>query len=197
MIFFILLFIGSYLFYYFTGNITLMLGIFLVGLILILWGSELMLTSAYHEVERAKGNIEDGFQKRHDVLVKLIDTIRSDIDKRDTSDKRLIEFAEEKTVTKNGLFGQSKAQSDYERWYQETRQSVIEHISNSNDLNHKGHMMLSQSINDVEENLSAARRFYNNAVKGFNSQRSSFPGNIIARVRSTRSKFIMSLKMKQ
>ncbi len=65
MIFFILLFIGSYLFYYFTGNITLMLGIFLVGLILILWGgSELMLTSAYHEVERAKGNIEDGFQKK-------------------------------------------------------------------------------------------------------------------------------------
>lgn len=180
MIFFIVLLVGSFIFYYFTGNIMLMGMILGIGLLIILWGGQMMLTSSYHEVEQANGNIEDGFQKRHDVLIKVLDTVKSEMKKRDESLEKVLIISDEKRSAPKGLLGQP-TQGDYEKWYQQTRHEVIRYIREHDEMNQDSHRLLIQSVNEVEENLSAARRFYNHAAKKFNSNLHSFPGNIIGK----------------
>lgn len=180
MIMFLILLIASYLFYYFTGNFILMLGVFLFGAIIILWGGQLMLISSFNEVEKAKGNIEDGFQKRHDALIKVIDTLKSEISKRDETLEQMLKMAEEKRSAPKGILGQ-KTQGEYEHWYQDTRKEIIRFTQNHDELNKDSHRILIQAITEIEDNLSAARRFYNHSVKEYNSSLQSFPGNVIGK----------------
>lgn len=182
MIMFLVLLIASYLFYYFTGNIVLMLGVLLFGTAIIFWGGQIMLINYFHEVEQAKGNIEDGFQKRHDALIKVIDTLRSEISKRDDTLEQMIKIAEEKRSAPKGLLGQ-KTQGEYEHWYQDTRKEIIRFTQKHDELNKDSHRVLIQTITEVEDNLSAARRFYNHTVKKYNSSLQSFPGNLIGKIK--------------
>lgn len=180
MIAYILILIGSYVFFYFTGSIALMVGLMLLGTLVIFWGGQLLLTSSFHEVEQSKGNIEDSYQKRHDLLIKTLDTLKSELTKRDETLDAIMKIAEEKRSTPKGILGQT-TQGDYERWYQDTRKEIIRFTTKHDDMNKESHKILLQSINEVEENLSAARRFYNHTVKSYNSSLQSFPGNIIGK----------------
>lgn len=183
MIILLILLIGSYLFYYFTGNIVLFFILIFVSIGIVLWGSQLGLASAKQEVARALGNIEDGYQKRHDVLVKVLDTVRSELSKREASSEKMWGLIHEKREMPKGLFGQNTAKDQYDRWYQETRKEVVNYISQNNEMDVKSHGLLIRSINDVEENLSAARRFFNHAVKEYNEKLEGFPTNMIAKAK--------------
>lgn len=183
MIILLLLLVGSYLFYYFTGNIVLFLILICASIGIVLWGGQLGLSSAKHEVSKALGNIEDGYQKRHDVLVKVLDAVRSELSKREASSKKMWELIHEKREMPKGLFGQSTAKNEYERWYVEIRKEVVNYMTQSNEMDAKSHGLLIRSINDVEENLSAARRFFNHAVKEYNEKLEGFPTNLIAKAK--------------
>lgn len=180
MVIYLVLLIASYLFYYFTGNIVLMLGMLTFGTLVILWGGQIMLINSFHEVEQAKGNIEDGFQKRHDALIKVIDTLKSEMSKRDETLNQMIKIAEEKRSAPKGILGQ-KTQGEYEHWYQDTRKEIIRFTQKHDEMNKDSHRVLIQTIIEVEDNLSAARRFYNHSVKKYNSSLHSFPGNLIGK----------------
>jgi len=47
---------------------------------------------------------------------------------------------------------------------------------------------LQASLNEVEEQISAARRFYNTSVKDYNNAMETFPGNVVARLLRYRQK---------
>ena len=44
------------------------------------------------------------------------------------------------------------------------------------------YIKLMKSLNEVEEKISAARRFYNSSVNSYNNKREMFPSNIIAKI---------------
>ena len=183
MIKLLLLLAGSYVFYNFTGNLVLFLFLCVASILLVLWGAQLTLASAKAEVGQAQGNVEDGFQKRHDVLLKVLDTVKSEMAKRGEAMDRLYALAGEKRESPKGFFGQATAQGEYEHWYQELRQEVMRHVTEGDERNAESHRLVIRSINDVEENLSAARRFYNSAVKTYNEKLEGFPTNVMARVK--------------
>lgn len=172
-----LILIGSYIFYYFTNDIKLMIGIFFFLILLFIWGSSIEVTNREQEVKQARGNIEDAFQKRHDILVKLFE-----------STKGLIKYKESELEYIGQLMhGIKKPVSEISLEEKNELQNNVKSIL----INNIGHLrddqvgkqfdMLNRSINEVEENLSASRRFFNYAVKEFNSSISSFPTSLIAK----------------
>lgn len=186
MAFVVLILIGV-LFYYFTNSLLLLGAVLIIGGILIFWGSQIIIANAFEESRRAEGNIDDAYQKRHDVLIKMLDTLRSDISKRDEDIEKIISLAEDKKPQPMSLLKRDTVK-DYEQWFQKTRQVVMDKISKNSEMNNQSHQMLMRNIQDVEENLSAARRFYNHAVSKYNQNLHSFPGNIIKKVKNYEEK---------
>ena len=53
-------------------------------------------------------------------------------------------------------------------------------------------IMLQESLNDVEEQISAARRYYNTAITSYNNAIEMFPTNILAKMMSMESKQVFN-----
>ena len=59
--------------------------------------------------------------------------------------------------------------------------NIVALIENYPELKSEHHVsQLLESLNEVEEQISAARRFYNAAVTDYNNAREMFPSNIVA-----------------
>ena len=54
-------------------------------------------------------------------------------------------------------------------------------------------IMLQESLNDVEEQISAARRYYNTAITSYNNAIEMFPTNILAKMMSMESKQVFNI----
>lgn len=154
-----------------------MLGVFLILMLLFAWSAQIEITSRKEEVNQAKSNIDDAFQKRYDVLSKIYEAT-----------KGYVKFKEHELETITNLFHHIKHPgSGFEEKMElqnQVKSILINNIGNLRD-HHIGEKFetLSLSINDVEENLSAARRFYNHAVKEYNTAISTFPTSVIAKLR--------------
>lgn len=173
----LLILIGSYVFYYFTNDIRLMLGVFILLTLLLVWGSQIDIIQRKESVNQAKGNIDDAFQKRHDTLSKIYETT-----------KGYIKFKENELASITNLFDtvRNPASNFNEKLelQNQVKNILINNIGNLRD-DHVGKRFetFNRSINEVEENLSAARRFYNHSVKEYNTAISTFPTSIIAKMK--------------
>jgi LemA protein len=103
----------------------------------------------------------------------------------------------ERTLFKEITALRTKAQSSYNK---NDKQSVHDHLMAAEQvMNKMGQLMINvenypqlksdqtvmhamQTYNEVESQISAARRFYNSAVNALNNAVQIFPGNIIAKI---------------
>ncbi len=173
----LLILIGSYVFYYFTNDIRLMLGVFILLTFLLVWGSQIDIIQRKESVSQAKGNIDDAFQKRHDILSKIYETT-----------KGYIKFKENELESITNLFDsvRNPASNFNEKLelQNQVKNILINNIGNLRDDHvDKQFETFNRSINEVEENLSAARRFYNHSVKEYNTAISTFPTSITAKMK--------------
>lgn len=186
MIVWILMLIGAYIFYYFTHSLVLVIGLVLVFSLIIIWGSQIKLVSSKQEVDKAIGNIDVAYQKRHDVLIKMIDTIKGAINESDKSKELvsniIVSVSSQRKPTRSLFEKKNKnARQEYESWIRDSLNTINKLMMDNSTNQH--FMMLNRSINDVEENLSAARRFYNYAAKEYNANLHTFPTNIISKMK--------------
>lgn len=175
----LLILIGSYLCYFFTHNIKLMICLFILLIVLLLWETSRGIARKEQEVSQARGNIDDAFQKRHDILVKLFESTKGFVQYKENELKRIGEMEKGilNPLSENILQDKLELQNSVKR-------ILLNSITQlKNDQVSTQFEILNRSINDVEENLSASRRFYNHAVKEYNSCISSFPSSIIAKKR--------------
>ena len=54
-------------------------------------------------------------------------------------------------------------------------------------------IMLQESLNDVEEQISAARRYYNTSVTSYNNAIEMFPTNILAKIMKMKRKQVFNV----
>jgi len=174
---FLLIIIGSSALYYFTNNILLAAGAFLLLTFLLVWNSQFDIARRYEAINQAKGNIEDAFQKRYNILTKIYDTT-----------KGYILFKEQELEEITGLFRSlEKPSSGYKEKFKlqnQVKNILVSYIGSLRDTNVGDQFdVLNRSINEVEENLSASRRFYNHAVKEYNTSLKTFPTFIMAKLK--------------
>ncbi len=163
--------------YYLNKSVGLAAGVFVVLTGFMLWLSQFDIVRRREEINQAKGNLEDAFQKRYDILTKIYETT-----------KGYIKFKEQEldTIT-NLICSIEKPTFGYKEKFrlQNQVQKILINSMESLRDNQLGFQIeaLNRSINEVEENLSASRRFYNHAVKEYNTAISVFPTIIPAKVK--------------
>ena len=174
---FLLIIIASGIVYYFNKSIWLTAGAFIILTGLMIWLSQFDIVKRREEINQAKGNLDDAFQKRYDILTKIYETI-----------KGYINFKEQELETITNLFRSfEKPVFGYREKFK--MQNQVQKILINNMANLRDDQVgmqfetLNRSINEVEENLSASRRFYNYTVKEYNTAINVFPTVIVAKIK--------------
>lgn len=173
----LLIILASGIIYYFKQSIWLTAGVFIILTALMVWFSQFDIVRKKEAINQAKGNLEDAFQKRYDTLTKIFETT-----------KGYIKYKEQELETITNLIRSlEKPVSGYKDKFK--MQNKIQSILINNMENLRDNQVniqfetLNRSINEVEENLSASRRFYNHTVKEYNTTIQVFPSLIAAKIK--------------
>ena len=174
---FALIIIACSALYYFTKDIKLAAGLFILLILGLIWSIQVSAVRKKESINQAVGNIEDAFQKRHDMLSKIYETT-----------KGLIKFKENEmeaiVIMLNNVKNAGTEFKERLRHQDQVKSILINNLEKLRDDKVSNQfLILTQSINEVEENLSAARRFYNYSVKEYNSEIGTFPASVIAKIK--------------
>ncbi len=131
-----------------------------------------------NQIDDAYGSIQANLKKRHDLIPNLVSTVKQYMDHESETLERVVELRNQ---------AQSGDLSEQERQQAEAQLSqalsgLMVQVEDYPDLKASDNFEhLQRSLNEVEEQLSASRRFYNAAVTQYNDSIETFPANLIAR----------------
>ncbi|ANQ49552.2 LemA family protein [Flammeovirga sp. MY04] len=135
------------------------------------------LISIRNQVENAFGGIDVQLKKRYDLIPNMVETVKQ-------------YMAHEKEVLTNLTSMRAKAMSgnvsaeekmDLDAQMSSAMKSIMVSVENYPELKASKNMeLLQRSLNEVEAQISAARRTYNSAVTKYNTSIEVFPNSIIA-----------------
>jgi LemA protein len=146
-------------------------------LILIVIGIYNGLIRRKNEVENAFGGMDAQLKKRYDLIPNMVSTVQQYA----THEKELLEniTALRAKATSGNLSNDEKVALDNE--ISGALKSIMVSVESYPDLkSNENFMNLQRTLNEVESQISAARRAYNAAVTDFNNGIETFPGNIIS-----------------
>ncbi|WP_457638148.1 LemA family protein [Oceanithermus sp.] len=130
-----------------------------------------------NQIDYAQGSIDALLKKRFDLIPNLVATVKGYA----THERELLE----KVTELRSRIGQAK--SDDERLELEGQMSgllgrLLVQLEAYPDLKaNQNFLQLQATLNEIEEQISAARRAYNAAVVEFNNAIEMFPSNLVAR----------------
>jgi LemA protein len=136
-----------------------------------------LLISRKNQVNNALGSVDVNLQKRHDLIPNLVAIAKQYM----THERELLE-----QVT--NLRAMAMAAANHKGKFQlegelsQALMGLLVTVENYPDLKANRQMLqLQAALNEVEEQLSACRRFYNTAVTDYNNAVEMFPSNLVAR----------------
>jgi len=156
-----------------------MIALYIIIGVLVLWlaMSYNSLIRKRNEADKAFASIDTMAKKRYDLIPNLVATVQQYMQhERQT----LTEITEMRAkATSGNLSDEEKIELDGK--LSKAVSGIMIAVENYPDLKASTNFMqLQGSLNEVEEQLSAARRFYNAAVTDFNNAIQMVPTNIIA-----------------
>ncbi len=166
-----------------TALIIISSGIFIVLIIVVMYNS---LVRARNEVDNAFGGMDVQLKKRYDLIPNLVATVKQYA----THEKELLSKITEMRAkaTEGNLSADEKVALDNQ--ISSGMKSIMVAVENYPDLKaNENFLNLQRTLNEVESQISAARRTYNAVVTDFNNAIQVFPKSIIAG--------LMALKRKQ
>ncbi|MFP4664306.1 MAG: LemA family protein [Bacteroidales bacterium] len=153
---------------------------FSIVAIVILWGVGVYnrIVKSENSVDKAFGSVDAMLKKRYDLIPNLVETVKAYMThEADT-------FTEITRLRTNA--GSSKRTSEKVEKYNEIEKKmrdVMFNVENYPNLKaSQNFLSLQASWNITEENIAAARRYYNSAVTYYNNSIETFPALIIARM---------------
>lgn len=153
-----------------VGGLVILLFIIAIGLYNSLIGKK-------NQVENAMGGIDVQLKKRHDLIPNLVATVQQYME----HERSLLE-----KITELRTRALSGSVPEGERLQIETAlsgalRSLMVSVENYPNLKaNENFLHLQASLNEIEEQISAARRTYNASVTDFNNAIEMFPSNIVA-----------------
>lgn len=130
-----------------------------------------------NKVDTAYGHIQTYLKKRHDLIPNLVSSVKEYMKHESNTLQEIVELR--KAAASDDL-----PQDEKERVESNLTQALdllIVQVEDYPDLKvNKNFEQLMGSLNDIEEDLSASRRYYNSTVKRYNDSIQIFPGVVIA-----------------
>jgi LemA protein len=164
------------------------MGIMLIGglviLAVILIATYNSLVTQRNRVDQAYSSIEVQLTQRYDLISKLVETVRQYMGHERSLLEDIVRLrAKASSTTAPG----ARIQADNELSKAMTQLNIT--MENYPQLrSSENFVQLQRSLNEVEEQISAARRSYNAAATAFNNAVQSFPGSIMAQSMNFRPK---------
>lgn len=172
-------------------NAIIIIGVLVLLIIIYYYNS---LIRRRKEVDNATGSINTMLKNRYDLIPNLVDVVknymiyeadtltkltsmRTRVLSSDTSDKEKIDLSNE---------------------ISSAMRKIMVSVENYPELKTSNNLLqLQESWTDIEDKISASRRFYNNAVTEYNIAIKSFPGNLFAGMMNLKTKSIFEVSEKE
>ncbi|MER3402968.1 MAG: LemA family protein [Armatimonadota bacterium] len=146
----------------------------LVVLYVVLYNS---LIGKKNQVEYAYSGVDVQLKKRHDLVPNLVATVKQYMEHERGLLERITELRAR--VTASNLSDQERLQAESQ--LSGALRSLMIAVENYPQLKaNENFMHLQASLNEIEEQMAAARRAYNAAVTDYNNAVEMFPTNIVA-----------------
>lgn len=144
----------------------------------------ILFISIYNSLIRKKNDVEDAFssidvmlKKRYDLIPNLVETVKAYMNHEKDLLIKVTELRA--SAMKPGISQEEKV--NIENQLNKTVGGIMVAVENYPDLkSNTNFLQLQASFNEIEEQISASRRFYNSAVKELNNAVEMFPSNIVA-----------------
>jgi LemA protein len=154
------------------------LAIILIAFLIMSW----IIISRYNNVLTALSDVDVQLKKRHDLIPQLLTVAKKFMEhETDLFSKitalRTAATADYKPTNDAELQKHMAAQKELQGYMSQFMMNVENYPELKSDQNM---IMVQKTYNEVEEQISAARRFYNSAVNDFNTFIQFFPVNIVA-----------------
>ena len=155
--------------------LVIILAIIILGSILIYNG----LIGKKNKVEYAFSSIDVMLKKRHDLIPNLVNTVKAFMDHEKSLLTKIVELRN--LVNKPDLT--NKERFDLEGQLTSALGRMNIQVENYPQLrSNENFLQLQSSLNEVEEQISAARRAYNASIYQYNNSVEMFPSSIFARM---------------
>ncbi len=129
-------------------------------------------------ITQAWSDIDVQLKRRHDLIPKLVDTVKGYAG----HEKKTLEQVIEARTTCMSI-PEGKARQDAEATLGTGLRQLFALAESYPDLKaNQSFLMLQRQISEVEDHIQMARRFYNGAVKLFNVHLESFPSLIVGKI---------------
>ena len=143
-----------------------------------------------NDVENAFGGIDVQLKKRYDLIPNLIATVKQYM----THEKELLtKVTELRSKAMQGSIS-NEEKVDLDNQITQSVKGIMVAVENYPDLKASENFInLQRTMNEVESQISAARRAYNAAVTSFNNSVQTFPSNMMAGVMNLTSKNVFEI----
>lgn len=155
-------------------TVLVILGIVVLGVVL-LYNNFVRMRN---RVQEAFADIEVQLKRRYDLVPNLVEIVKGYA----AHEKEVFDKVSQARSMAMGAEGMAeKAQA--ENYFSETLKSLFAVSEAYPDLKaNQNFLELQRELVDTEDKIQSARRFYNGAVRDFNTAIQSFPGNLFARL---------------
>ncbi len=143
-----------------------------------------------NEVDNAFGGIDVQLKKRYDIIPNLVATVQQYA----LHEKELLKKVTQLRARANSgtLLANEKVSIDNQ--ISKALNGIMVSVENYPELKaNENFLNLQRTLNEIESQISAARRSYNAVVAGFNTGIETFPGNMLAGIMGLRRKTVFEV----
>ena len=156
----------------------LILGGIIVGLVILFIFLYNSIISAKNKVEETKSTIDVYLQNRYDLIPNLVEVVKKYMEHERNLLEKVTQLRSE-LVKQTGQF--TKDRFEKENMLSDTLKSIFAVAENYPDLKaNQNFIALQNQWAEIEDNIAAARRTYNMAVKNLRDKTQMIPYNFIA-----------------
>ena len=128
-------------------------------------------------IKESWSNVDTELRRRYDLIPNLVTTVKGYA----AHEKEIFEKVAEARAAAIAQTGTAEDQSKTENALVSSLRSLLAITENYPNLKaSESFLALQKELTDTEDRIQAARRFYNNNVRGYNTRVQSFPSNVIA-----------------
>ena len=162
-----------------NGLLSLTLILLLLGCVMFIIGVRIYNSLVYkkNQVSKSFSSVDVLLKKRWDLIPNLVSVVKSHMK---FEQQTLAEIIRLRSQVMSGDVNQEQRLT-LENQISRSMGNVVALIENYPELKSDRHVsQLLESLNETEEQISAARRFYNAAVTEYNNALEMFPSNMVA-----------------
>ncbi len=171
--------------------VAIIIGVVVIPVVVFLYNS---LIAKKNQVTNVFGTIDALLKKRYDLLPKLISTVKAYMEHEKSL---LTEITEMRAKAVSGRLSDDE-QVELDNKLSKMLGGIMVAVENYPDLKaNQNFLQLQRAMNEIEEQISAARRAYNAAVTAYNNAVEMFPTNVAASMMRYKLKKVFEISEEQ